>query len=202
MTGLPGPTGFARIAEEQAALRRVAALVAHAAPPGQVLTAVTKEAGRLLRADHATMVRYDADGTIKVVATWGSADVAVTVGARHKVGGQDLPTMIFQTRRPARIDDPADLSVDSAQRHSEAGIRGAVGVPVSVEGRLWGVMLVESPAGPLPVGTEARLAGFTELAGTAIARGRMRPAPGHPGRRRPATGTEDPRAPIRHPHPP
>jgi signal transduction histidine kinase len=51
----------------------------------------------------------------------------------------------------------------------EFGIRSAVGVPVSVEGRLWGVMNVGSRVGPLPAGTEARLAGFTELAATAIA---------------------------------
>jgi signal transduction histidine kinase len=156
-------------AEEQAALRRVATLVARSAPPDEVLTAVTEEAGRLLHADHATMARYGPDATVRVVATWGSADVTVTVGTRRTLGGQDLPSMIFQTRRPARIDDPADLSGDAARLHREVGIRGAVGVPVSVEGRLWGVMLVESRAEPLPAGTEMRLAGFTELAGTAIA---------------------------------
>ncbi|HXB47078.1 MAG TPA: sensor histidine kinase, partial [Streptosporangiaceae bacterium] len=49
------------------------------------------------------------------------------------------------------------------------GLRASVGVPVSVEGRLWGCMFVASTRGPLPVGTGARLAGFTELAATAIA---------------------------------
>ncbi|HEY2078695.1 MAG TPA: histidine kinase [Streptosporangiaceae bacterium] len=49
------------------------------------------------------------------------------------------------------------------------GIRAAVGVPVRVEGRLWGLMVVASRAGPLPAGTETRLAGFTDLASTAIA---------------------------------
>jgi signal transduction histidine kinase len=157
-------------AEEQAALRRVATLVAHAAPPAEVLTAVAEEAGRLLHADHATMARYGSDDTATVLATWGSADVAtVPVGSRHKLGRQDMGTMILQTGRPARIDDPADLPVDSAQLHRELGIRAGVGVPVSVEGRLWGVMIVESGAGPLPAGTEARLARFTELAATAIA---------------------------------
>jgi len=43
-------------------------------------------------------------------------------------------------------------------------------VPVSVEGGLWGVMVVASRAGPLPAGTEAQLARFTELAATAIAK--------------------------------
>jgi signal transduction histidine kinase len=43
-------------------------------------------------------------------------------------------------------------------------------VPVSAGGRLWGVMVVSSTQEePLPAGTEARLAGFTELAATAIA---------------------------------
>jgi signal transduction histidine kinase len=156
-------------AEEQAALGRVATLVARAAPRAEVLTAVTEEAGRLLHADHATMGQYGHDAAIRVVATWGSADVAVSVGARYEVGGQDLHTMIFQTQRPARIDDPAHFSASSAEFAREHGVRAAVGVPVSVDGRLWGVMVVESPAGPLPVSTEKRLARFTELAGTAIA---------------------------------
>src|SRR5262249_19377592 len=51
----------------------------------------------------------------------------------------------------------------------EFGHRAAVGVPISIEGRLWGLIVVGSRAEPLPAGTEARLAGFTELAATAIA---------------------------------
>ena len=69
-------------AEEQAALRRVATLVARGAPPGEVLSAVAGEAGRLLGADYAGMSRYDADGSITVVATWGSAGPAFPVGSR------------------------------------------------------------------------------------------------------------------------
>jgi signal transduction histidine kinase len=169
MTALLGLAGNDQIAEEQAALRRVATLVAHAAPPAAVLTAVTEEAGRLLRADHATMGRYSPDAAITVVATWGGGTAISAVGTRHQVGGQDLHTMIFQTGRPARTDDLADVSGDLAQLARELGVRDAVGVPVSVEGRLWGAMVVESRGGPLPAGTETRLAGFTELAATAIA---------------------------------
>ena len=45
-----------------------------------------------------------------------------------------------------------------------------VGVPISVEGRLWGVVTVSSTREEsLPADTEARLAGFTELVATAIA---------------------------------
>ena len=169
MTALPGQAGNDQIAEEQAALRRVATLVAHAAPPGDVLTAVTEEAGRLLHADHATMGRYGPDATLTVVANWGSGDAAVPVGASAKIGEQDLHTIVFHTGRPARIDNPAGLSSKVAAVARELGVCAAVGVPVSVEGRLWGLMAVESRTGPLPPGTETRLAGFTELAATAIA---------------------------------
>jgi signal transduction histidine kinase len=77
--------------------------------------------------------------------------------------------MIFQTGRQARIDDYSGASGSVAGVVREFGLRAAVGVPVSVEGRLWGVMIVGSRSEPLPAGTEARLARFTELAGTAIA---------------------------------
>jgi signal transduction histidine kinase len=156
-------------AGEQAALRRVATLVAGAAAPEDVLTAVAEEAGRLLGAHHATMSRYGPDGTITVAATWDSTGAAFPVGTRWSLGGQNLHTMVFQTGRATRIDDYAGASGPVADAVRELGLLAGVGVPVSVEGRLWGVMIVDSRAGPLPAGTEARLAGFTELAATAIA---------------------------------
>jgi signal transduction histidine kinase len=178
MTGLPGPTGQDRIAEEQAALRRVATLVARGTPPEEVFAAVAGEAGRLLGANYATMGRYGSDATITAVATWGGADGAFPVGTRAALGGRNLPTLVFQTGRPARIDDRADVSGAvsglAAEVASEFGLRAAVGVPVVVEGQLWGVMMVASRSGPLPAGTEAQLAGFTELAATAIANAQAR----------------------------
>jgi signal transduction histidine kinase len=156
-------------ADEQAALRRVATLVARGASPDEVFAAVTREAGQLLRADRAAMKRYGSDGTVTVLATWVSAGEAVPVGTQDRLGGRNLHTMVFETGRPARIDDLAATSGGFAEAAHELGLRAAVGVPVSVEGRLWGVMAAESRTGSLPAGTEARLAGFTELAGTAIA---------------------------------
>jgi signal transduction histidine kinase len=84
--------------------------------------------------------------------------------------------MIFQTGRPARIDYYADASGPLAELSRGLGLRAGVGVPVSAEGRLWGVMIVGSRAEPLPAGTEPRLAGFTELAGTAIANAEVQAA--------------------------
>jgi GAF domain-containing protein len=157
-------------ADEQAALRRVATLVAQVAAPEEVFAAVTEEAGRLLHADCASMHRYDPDGTMTVVANWSSTGAAAfPVGTRARLGGRNVSTRVFQTGRMARVDDLFGGSGPVAEAGREFGIGAAVGVPVSVEGRLWGVMVVGSRAEPLPAGTEARLAGFTELAATAIA---------------------------------
>ncbi|HEY2099181.1 MAG TPA: GAF domain-containing sensor histidine kinase, partial [Pseudonocardia sp.] len=156
-------------AEEQAALRRVATLVARAAPPEEVLAAVTEEAGRLLHADAATMGRYSPDGAETVVAAWDSAGPTIPVSTRWTLGGQNLHTMVFQTHRPARMEDYSAATGPAAEAR-EIGVRSGVGVPISAGGRLWGVMIVSSTQEePLPAGTEARLAGFTELAATAIA---------------------------------
>src|ERR1700758_3232400 len=159
---------------EQAAVRRVATLAARAAPPEKVFAAVTAEAGQLLDVHQATMSRYVPDGTI-VVAAWGKAGAAFPVGSRWSLGGRNPPTLVFQTCQPARTDDYAgvsDLTTEAARQH---GLLSLVGVPISVEGRLWGVMLVGSTRKePLPPDTEVRLAGFTELAAAAIANAQTR----------------------------
>ena len=161
-------------AEEQAALQRVATLVARRAPPEEVFAAVTAEAGRLLGVDHARMSRYAPDGEVSVVATWSSSGAAHPVGTRTTLGGRNLYTVVFQTRRAARIDDYADASGPAANLARELGVRASVAVPVIVEGRLWGAVFVGSAREPLPPDTEARLAGFTELAATAIANAEAR----------------------------
>jgi signal transduction histidine kinase len=173
MAALPGQAGDDQIAGEQAALRRVATLVARAAAPEDVFAAVTEEAGLLLGAHYATMARYDPDGARTIVAAWSSTG-AGDPGGRARLGGRNVPTLVFETGRAARIDDYSGGSGPVAEAARRFGLRAGVGVPVSVEGRLWGVMLVGSRVEPLPEGTEARLAGFTELAATAIANAQAR----------------------------
>jgi signal transduction histidine kinase len=174
MVALPGRTGDDRITGEQAALRRVATLVARGAPPEEVFAKVAEEAGRLLGAGYTAMARYDPDGARTLTAFWSSTGAAFPVGSRAGLGGRNVSTLVYKTGRAARIDDYAGASGTIADVISEFGFRAAVGVPVSVEGRLWGVMVVASRAEPLPAGTEARLAGFTELAATAIANAQAR----------------------------
>jgi signal transduction histidine kinase len=172
MAVLPGRTPDGWVAGEQAALRRVATLVARAASPGEVFAAVAEEAGRLLHAHHASMLRYEPDGTMMVAAAWGNT---FPVGTRLSLGGRNVTTLVFQTGRAARIEDYAGASGPAAEGARKLGLRGSAGVPISVGGRLWGVMFVaHTGEEPLPAGTEARLAGFTDLAATAIANAQAR----------------------------
>ena len=165
---------LARLAEEQAALRRVATLVAQATPPQEVFAAVAEEVGRLLAADFAILVRYDPQDTLEVAGTWTrtGAPAPTPVGGRLPLGGRNVTTMVYQTGRPSRIDYRDVSGVIGQVASRDWGLRSSIGVPVSAESRLWGCMVVAfSRQGllPLPADTEAQLAGFTELVATAIA---------------------------------
>jgi signal transduction histidine kinase len=174
MAPLPGRAGDNRIAGEQAALRRVATLVARAAAPEEVFAAITQEAGWLLGASYASIGRYDPDGARTMLAAWSSSGPTFPIGAREMLGGRNVPTLVFQTGAAARIDDHREASGPIAAAVRKLGLHAAVGVPVTVEGRLWGLTVVGSRVEPLPAGTEAHLAEFTELAATAIANAQAR----------------------------
>ncbi len=156
-----------RLVDEQAALRRVATLVARGASPAEVFEAVSAAVGRLVPADAAALVRYETDGTVETVGSWSRSEGAVPVGSRSPLSRALLSRLILETRRPARIDSFEEAG---AERPREVGWRSGVGAPVIVEGRLWGVMGVGSKTDqPLPPGTEERLLEFTQLLATAIA---------------------------------
>jgi signal transduction histidine kinase len=169
---------LARLAEEQAALRRVATLVARGLPPAEILTAVAEEIGRLVAIDGTRILRYEADGTATVIAGW-SASAAVPpeleVGAHLKLEGESVAALVFRTGQPARIDDYPNAGGPLSDALGRVGVRSAAGAPIVVQGRLWGVMAAGSARPePLPLGTESRLAEFTELAATAIANAESR----------------------------
>jgi signal transduction histidine kinase len=160
-----------QLADQQAALRRVATLVARGAAPEEVFTAVAEEVGQLLPVDQASLCRYEPDGALTFVSQWGSVTAHFPVGSRWMLGGHNVGTLVFQTGRPARVDGYAESTSGALGAGiREAGLRSAVGTPVIVEGRLWGLIPVASHREqPLPADTEARLASFTELVATAIA---------------------------------
>jgi GAF domain-containing protein len=161
-----------RLAEEQAALRRVATLVARAAPPADVFDAVVGELGRLLDVGSTGLVRYEDDNqTARVLAGWGRLGEAVPVGARLPVGGKNVVSEIARTGRAARVDDFARAATGTiADQARRLDTRASVGAPIVVAGRLWGGMIAAAlEGGPLPPDAEPRLAQFAELVATAIA---------------------------------
>src|ERR1700722_15722835 len=177
----PGQARLARLAEEQAALRRVPTLVARATSPEEVFAAVAEEVGRLLAVDFAILVRYDRQGILEVVGAWTrtGAPPPTPVGGRLALGGRDVTTMVHQNGRPSRIDYSDVSGVIGQVASRDWGVRSSIGVPVSADSRLWGCIVVafggHDPQ-PLPADTETRLASFTELVATAIANTESRAA--------------------------
>jgi signal transduction histidine kinase len=158
------------LADEQAALRRVATLVGRQPSPTEVFAAVTEEAARLLHLDSAHLIIYERDQTATVVASWNRRGPPMAIGTRVPVEGDNIIGRVLHTQQSARIDDYSSATGLVAENVRSIGVRAAVGVPVLVGGRVWGVMAVgSSRPEPLPADTEMRIGAFTELVATAIA---------------------------------
>jgi signal transduction histidine kinase len=159
-----------RLVDEQAALRRVATLVARGVPPDQMFSAVTREVGLLSGADLARMERYEADGTVTGVAAWSRHEERLAVGTRFTLEGASIAALVLETSGPVRVDSFAEASGPIAQEAREVGIHSSVGCPIVVAGRLWGVIAASARSDvPFPAETEVQMAEFTELVATAIA---------------------------------
>jgi signal transduction histidine kinase len=164
--------GYRRVADEQAALRRVATLVARGSQPSEVFAAATDEVGRVLNTDVIWLRHY-------VPGPAAASTAAFAAGQRlppqdpRPLGGRDIATLVHETGRPARVENSDWLLRDG--NGQPLPVASGVGVPVVVDGSLWGVMSVASSTGtPLPPDTEARLAAFTELIATAVANAEAR----------------------------
>jgi signal transduction histidine kinase len=179
-----------RLAEEQAALRRVATLVAEGAAPAAVFSAVAKEVARILDVAAVTVVRFEPDETSVVVAS--HRDAGFPVGSRWPLDGPSLHALVFQTGLPGRLDDHEGLPGPVAAAARTSGARSGVAVPITVDGRVWGLIAVglRPPRAPLPAHAgmlssrlvlsaastqeiEQRLAAFTELVATAISKAQV-----------------------------
>ncbi|MGI5176239.1 DUF4118 domain-containing protein [Dactylosporangium sp. CA-152071] len=159
-----------RLMEEQAAMRRVATLVAHGAAPIEVFGAVTRELCRICGPQNTGLVRYEPDGTGTLVSGRNEADIAqMPAGTSILLEGDCVSGIVKRTGRSARVSYDKAVGPTAATLR-ELGIRSGVGVPVVVGGRLWGAALASttSPT-PIPAAAEARLVDFTELVATAIA---------------------------------
>ena len=188
---VPGPpvfTGFIRdltesraaearlrlFADEQAALRRVATLVAQDAEPAAVFAAVTEEVARLSGAETANMIRYQDDDTELVIGAWsepGAANIPVGADAaarREHRGAADPPDRPPRARRRLRAGrGPAGRGAPGAIVHR------VIGAPIVLDGHLWGALILRAAA-PFPDGAEDRLLQFAELAAQALANAEAR----------------------------
>jgi signal transduction histidine kinase len=162
-------SALGRLADQQAALRRVATLVAEGVPPAEVLAAVGEEVSGLLDAQSATIARLEDDGTLTIVANTGASTNALAVGTRRTAEPGWLTAAVIETGRSARTDNHAIGSEGIPGVFRDLGIRSSVAAPIVVDGALWGVVLVGTKRERFPEGTEQRLDEFTELAATAIA---------------------------------
>ena len=162
---------LSRLAEEQAALRRVATLVAGQATAEEIFATVAEEVARLLRADRGTVCRYEPDGTMTVTAFWTSGDRTLPGGTRVELEGDSVAALVQQSGQPSRIDSYEGLSGPVVELASALGAApcSTVGAPILAEGRVWGAILATSTRPePFAEDTESRLIGFAELVATAI----------------------------------
>jgi GAF domain-containing protein len=165
---------YRRLIAEQAALRRVAALVARGVGPLAVFDAVAEEMRRCVPADTAGLWHFETDAEITMVAA--AADPAALakwpVCTRTTLDGNTIAELVQRSRRPARIDNYANVAGPIAARVRAVGVCAAVGVPIIVDGRVWGLAAVGSlQPGPMPADTELRISRFAELTATALVAG-------------------------------
>ncbi len=158
-----------RLAEQQAALRRVATLVARGTPPTQIYPAAVAELSRGLRVENVVIVQYGPDGASVVVdARDQHGNVTMPEGALLSMVGDNLAARIQRNRRPERMDY-VNAEGPIADRMRSMGILLAIGAPIVVDDRAWGAVIVGSARSePPPPDTELRVADFADLIATAI----------------------------------
>jgi PAS domain S-box-containing protein len=165
------------MADEQAALRRVATAVAAELEPSRLFALVTEEVGRLLGSGSSYVLRYDDDDqTATVLGVWADdGEDRMPNGTTVPLSGDTVVPTVWRTQRPARIESFEGMAGELAATLRERGLYGSLGAPVTVAGRVWGVMVLsQTTPEPLAPGTEQRLVNFAELAGQAIANAHAR----------------------------
>jgi signal transduction histidine kinase len=158
------------LADEQAALRRIATLVARSVPAEELFAAVTDEVGRLFGSNTATVAKFEDEPPAVVLVGVGKGMTGVPVGFRSPLNPGLVATAVFHTGRSARVDDRDWSSLSEPLRGPGRRLHlvASVGSPITVNHRVWGALNL-SASEALPVGTEARLDRFSELVGIAIA---------------------------------
>ncbi len=172
---------YERIVKDQATLRHIAALVGRRFSITEICTTIAREVALSSTADIAHVLRYEPNGTVSVVASWG--DGALRAGPKFPLGsgaslfldGPSVEALVHVRERPSRIEQFEGLPGQIAALVRASGIRCEVGGPIIVGGRVWGALVLSSRSlQPLPRETEERIQNFAELAGVAISHAETR----------------------------
>jgi signal transduction histidine kinase len=169
-----------RLADEQAALRRVATLVAKGETPARIFRRVAEEIARISHVDNGFVLRFEPDDTTTVVASSGRFDIPMPVGSNWPLEGESVAAKVFRTGRSARMDSYRGASGPIADVMPSVDF-SAVGAPIVIGDRLWGVATAMTaprsepstdaeaiPPTALPADAEDRIAKFADLIAIAI----------------------------------
>jgi signal transduction histidine kinase len=156
-----------RLAAEQAALRRVATLVASDPSPELVFQAVTEGVCRLLDLRTAVLHRFEGNSQSTIVGKYGEGTGRFEIACVNELRvGAAL--RVLETGAPARADYAGFTGPDVEELRG-LGFTGSVGVPITVAGVTWGALVVALREDEvLPLETERRLQAFAELVALAV----------------------------------
>jgi signal transduction histidine kinase len=162
---------FQALLDEQAALRRVAVLVASDPEPQQVFELVCEEVATVLGVQSTNLTRFEDDGTQTVLAGWSVNGAPIFPPGRGvPLEGSAAVAKVSRSGRPERVDDYSTVDGELAEQIRAAGIATSVAAPITVAGRLWGAIVASSgQPHSFRQGTEQRVASFAELVANALA---------------------------------
>lgn len=156
---------------EQAALRRIATLVAGDTQPDRVFEEVTAEAAQTLGASTASLARFDPGDTVTFIGAWSeTGTLAFPVGSSTTLEGAGVLAAVRETGESQRIDRYDELAGPLAERMAAFGYGSAAAAPIKLGGTVWGALVAADQGDtPFPAGTERRLADFADLVAQALA---------------------------------
>jgi signal transduction histidine kinase len=165
-----------RLADEQAALRRIATLVASQPAPADVYRTLLDEVGRFPGVDDARIQRLSDDQRHgEVVAVWGVLEDEVPVGFVTPLETTLVLGPVLASGQVVKIENVPTYDGTwpaLAERH---GLVEVIGCPIFVGDRLWGALTVASRShGGLSGTTRDSLVQGSGLIATAVANAEAR----------------------------
>jgi signal transduction histidine kinase len=160
---------LASVLAEQQALRRLATLVAQGAAPSEIFAVTAAEIRGLVAADAAVLWRYGPQDTATVIAIESEADLGIALETVIRIDPRSSMGAVYRTGALGRQHDLPEGAGPIADAARKGRLRSSIGVPIRVDGRLWGVVVASSRRGDIPDETADRMLAFTELVATAIA---------------------------------